>query len=158
MVKTPATGARGSDSGGKVKRVGIGIAILGATLALGTTSAAQAAGTVHNDYPKHCDTFGDYTVCQSSSDQYKHTFTPSGNESFVGKATAAVSVSGPDGLSYSETVNYKFHILLRVGGLQVDHEKWSDTFTYNGTTCTIAWYYQFSKGALRHGKTTISCS
>lgn len=144
-----------------MKRVGAGITLAGVALALVTTPA-QAAGTVHRSYPEQCDTYPDYpdgyvTVCYSSSEQYNDTVTPSGNESIVGKGTSSYSVTGAS-YAYSDTYDYKIHILLKSGAAQVVHQKYSDTFSIDGTTCTFTENYQFANGAVRHDKPAYSCS
>jgi hypothetical protein len=144
-----------------MKRSMTNVAIAGAALALVATPA-QAARVSQYNYPEECFSYydeylGDTTVCYSARGHYNYTVTPSGNESYVGKDTSTFSVSNSS-YSYSSSFDSRFHVLIKRGETHVVHQKYSDSYTVDGQTCTFTANFTYANGEVRHDEATNSCS
>ena len=137
-------------------------AMLSMTMALSTMAAPGGGATTSTtpySIPKTCREITSLalTVCSQIKGVYHTTITPAGTRVYTGSGSSSYTVTGPNGV-LTGTVKFSYQEVSRDGMLQVLSDKFSNSFTSGGVTCTASFDVHEANGKLQFDRVDYSCT
>ena len=136
-------------------------AMLSMTMALSTLAAPGGGATTYGGaYSfKYCQVvLGTLTVCEQGKGVHHTTITPAGIRVYTGSGSSSYTVTGGWNGTLTGTVKFSYQEVSRDGMLQVLNEKFSNSFTSGGRTCTNAFQVHEANGKLQFDRADYSCT